>query len=164
VDKGARAGDGFDVGAFKDELVLGGGGLLDLGLRANHVDDAHNLLAEEIADLDTLAIVDDGGVDGEMAVYKTHLESELLLHTSNHVVDVTGEGAEGGQVLGEPVPHVDNKLAVLLVNVGIDVQMLEFAFQDAMLAFDGGAARLEVDLNPLGDVNGDGVFDLPHFC
>ena len=48
-------------------LVLHLRGLLDLGV-ADHVDLAHDLLAEEVADLAALPVVDDGEVDGEMGV------------------------------------------------------------------------------------------------
>ena len=81
--------------------------------------------------------VNDGGVDGKMAVYQTHFELELLTDTANHIVDVRREGTQSGQVLGKTVPHVNHKLVVLFVNVGVDVQMLEFALQSTMLALDG---------------------------
>ena len=111
VDEGARAADVLDGDTGEDELVLGGVGLLDDGVAA-HVHDASDLLTEEITDLDALSAINDVGVDGEMAVHQAHLELEGLSDSDDHVVDVGGEGAEGGQVLGEAVPHVDlfNKL------------------------------------------------------
>ena len=118
VDEGASAADGLDVGAFDDELVLGGVGLLDLGV-TDGVDDADDFLAEVVADLDALTAINDVGVDGEMAVNQAHLEAELLSDANDHVVDVGGEGAEGGQVLGEAVPHVHGHLLLVLAQAGI---------------------------------------------
>ena len=55
-------------GKRRAHLVLHVRGLLDLGGLADHVDLAHDLLAEEVADLAALPVVDDGEVDGEMGV------------------------------------------------------------------------------------------------
>jgi len=51
-----------------------------------HVDDAHALLAQEVADLDLRALVLDVGVDREMRVHEPHLVLEADCYALNQVL------------------------------------------------------------------------------
>merc|ERR1712070_894073 len=70
VDQRGGATDELDVGAVDHDLVL------RIRLRhfavTEHVDLAHDLLPEEVADLARLASVLDRHVDGEMGVSEAH--------------------------------------------------------------------------------------------
>eukprot|EP00959_Pyramimonas_sp_CCMP1952_P183297 3832132-Pyramimonas_sp.AAC.1 len=106
VNESASAGNGLDVVALQDKLVLHIIGALDLGV-LKHVDVANPLLPKEVADLQVLAAVGDGGVDGEMGVHETHRVTETLGDAGHHVAHVGQYGANASKSLGLAKPHLD---------------------------------------------------------
>lgn len=69
---------------------------------------------EEVADLNTLGVLGDDDVDGEMGVYKTHLVREAVTDTLDHVLDGRADRAEAGDVLASSVPDDEVDLRHLL--------------------------------------------------
>jgi len=51
-----------------------------------HLRDAYTLLAEEVADLNALALLDDVDVNGEMGVHQPHLVLKALVHKVTQAV------------------------------------------------------------------------------
>lgn len=127
-------------------LVLAG---LDLHTRA-HDDLAHNLLADEVSDLDlveaSLRVLADVDVDGEMGVDVAHLVLEALGDADDHVVDQGADGAERSDILACAVVQLD--VDETLLGVGeVDGQMGEVFDELAAGALDGYEARLDDDLD-----------------
>jgi hypothetical protein len=93
-----------------------------------HDDLAHDLLADEVADLDLvqarLRVLLHVDVDGEMGVDVAHLVLEALGHADDHVVDQRADGAEGGDVLARAVVELDVDDVLLWVRE-VDGQMAE---------------------------------------
>ena len=69
-------GDILEGVSSDGDLILGGS-TVD-GDTVGHVDTAHNLLTDEVTDLNGLLGVGDGRIDGEMGVYQLHLVLESL--------------------------------------------------------------------------------------
>ena len=76
-----------------------------------HDDLAHNLLAQEIADLyfkqAGLLVLVDAHVDGEMCVYVSHLVLVATGYTDNQVVDQRADGTERGDAFARAVVEFD---------------------------------------------------------
>ena len=70
-------------GYLDDQLVLDGG-LLN-GDAVEHLDSAEHLLAQEVADVNGLAALNDGSVDGEVSIHCLHLVQETLQPTRQPV-------------------------------------------------------------------------------
>lgn len=120
---------------------------LDTGL---HDDLAHNLLADEVADLDLvearLGVLVDVDVDGEMGVHVAHLVLEALGHADDHVVDERAHRAQRGDVLARAMVQLDVDEALLGVGE-VDGEMAEVLEELAAGALDGHEARLDDDLD-----------------
>jgi hypothetical protein len=149
LELGGDEGDLHNVVALELELVL------DI-TRSNELDGSrggdleHVLLAEEVADLDSLAVKVD--VDGVVVVHEAHLVLETPLDTRDRVGHVTGAGADAGELLAAAEPHVKGDLVAILGDV--DGKVLEVTHEGAAGASDGDNAGLDGDLNALRDGNG----------
>ena len=110
LDVGSALGDVLQGVAGQDKLVLLALGNLDIDALL-HCHPAHNLLADEVADLDleqtSLAILVHVDVDGEMGVDVAHLVLEALGHADDEVVDDGADGAEGGDALAVAMVDLD---------------------------------------------------------
>jgi hypothetical protein len=85
----------LDVVAGEDELVLDRAAALARHAR-QHADHAHNLLAQEVADLHARALVLNVDVDGEVGIHEAHLVLVALGHTGDHVLMGAGAGGATG--------------------------------------------------------------------
>lgn len=83
-----------------------------------HGNVADNLLAEEVTDLNRVGLVVDDDVDGEMGVDETHLVSETVLNTLDHVLDLGSDRAQASNVLAASVPDNQADLLDLVGRVG----------------------------------------------
>lgn len=117
----------LDRVAGQNELILLGLGDLDVDTLLHH-DPAHNLLADEVADLDLVqtrvGLLVQVDVDGEMGVDVAHLVLEALGHADDQVVDDSADGAEGGDILAVAVVDL-NRDGVLLGLAEDDCQVAE---------------------------------------
>jgi len=66
------------------------------------------LTSEEVFDFELLLILGDDNIDGEMCMYESHLVSEALGDTDEHVVDQGFDGGDGTSLLITTVPHLDS--------------------------------------------------------
>lgn len=111
---------------------------------------AHNLLADEVSDLDLvqagLGVLVDVDVDGEMGVDVAHLVLEALGDADDHVVDQGADGAESSDILAGAVVELDVDEALLGVGE-VDGEMAEVLDELAAGALDGHEARLDDDLD-----------------
>lgn len=125
-----------------DLVLLGGAVHLHI---AKHLDLADNLLTEEVADLEALALVGRVDVDGEMSVDELHLELVALGDSDDHVLDVGHDGANAGSVLGEAEP--DLHLHLVLSGAASDVasEVLERLHKAAAGTLHGNNAGLHAD-------------------
>merc|ERR1719158_1350294 len=87
ANQSRRAGGELEVGALHNKLVLDRVALGDCD-PLEHVHRAHELLAQEVAELQSLPTVGDRRVDREVRVDEAHVVLELLLHAVEEVVDV----------------------------------------------------------------------------
>lgn len=94
------------------------GGRLADGNTLKHGDVTNNLLSEEVADLDSILLLVDDDVDGEMGVNKTHLVLEAVGDALDEVLDARADGAEASDVLASSVPDDEADLPLLLDRVG----------------------------------------------
>ena len=115
-----------------------------------HLDVENNLLAQEIANLDSVTLTVDNHVNGEMGIHVAHLVLEALGNTGDHVVDDRADGADGGNVLASTVVDDEAKL-VLTIELDLNVQVTEVLVKLTTGALDVDNARLDVDSNTLRD-------------
>lgn len=78
------------------------------------------LLAEEVTDVDVLAVWGDDNVDREMSVHKSHFVLEAKGDASHHVLDVGADGAHNGQFLVSQILHKRRKSAHVFFSVDAD--------------------------------------------
>lgn len=157
VDHSSGLGDLLDVVTGEDDLILDLGGAVDLDA-GEHLDDTLELLTKEVVDVDLLLVLRDEAVDGEMRIDETHLVLVAVGDASDHVLDVSGDGADGGDGLAGSEPHLKVDLFVLGADkVHVDVaDVLEAADEGATGAGDLDLTGADLD----GDVLGDGdLFD-----
>ena len=115
-----------------------------------HLNAESDFLTQEVTDLNFLAVVVNNNVDGKMGIYVTHLVLETLGDTSDHVVDDGANSADASNVLAVAV--VDNKLELLLtIELDLHVKMTEVLGELAAGTLNGHNARLDGDINVLGD-------------
>ena len=87
ADLGARLRKGSNINTVEDEFVLDILGLEDSAARSE-LDEMRLSTSEEVLDLKRLLILSNDSGNGEMCIYESHLVSETLSDTDNHVVDV----------------------------------------------------------------------------
>jgi hypothetical protein len=115
-----------------------------------HLDAEGNLLAQEVTDLNFLTIIVNNNVNGKMGIYVTHLVFETLGDTSDHVVHNGANSTDAGNVLAVTV--VDNELELVLTGeLDLHVKMTQVLGELTAGSLDGNNARLDVDLNTLGN-------------
>ncbi len=147
VDHGGALADEVDVGALDDELVLDIGGAVadDVAL---HLDAAHALLAEEVADLDRLLVVGAGDVDGEVSVHEAQLVAEADGHARDQVLDGRAHRVDLRDVLARAVPHVHFQPVLALrrlLRLDVDLRVAQVARQRAARPRHRHFARLDGD-------------------
>ncbi len=103
---GASSGDLDNVICFKFNLVLdvSGTGVLNFSRELNTT---NAFFTKEITDLNSVALVVVVDVDGKVRVHETHLVTESLGDTSDHVLDVRAHGADACQLFTGSPPQVD---------------------------------------------------------
>jgi hypothetical protein len=124
---GSALRDVLQVVAEQDNLVLLVLGDLDVDA-LGHLHPAHNLLANEVADLDLeqarLGVLVDVDVDGEMGVDVAHLVLEALGDADDQVVDDGADSTEGSDIFAVAVVDLNRDL-VLLGLTEVDSQVTE---------------------------------------
>ena len=163
ADEGCGPRSEVDVHAREDKLVLRLGALLD-DHAGQHVHSAHDLLTQEVAQLDRLAAIGDVGVDGEMRVDETHLVDKLLLNTIEEVADVAADTAELGKMLGLRKVHLRADLLAAVDHLKLHGCVPEVALQGAMLAGDLHNLGLDADLEALGHLDRLRLLEGLHRC
>lgn len=154
VDGGRGAGSQVDVGSLNDDLILGHLGLANAGVITEHIDGANDLLTQEVTDLDTLAAVNDGNVNGEMGIDQTHAVTITLGGTGDHVVDVGADGTEARNLLGETIVQGNLDLLAIVDLVDGDRQVTEVTLEGVTVGtLNGDTTRVNLDRDPLGDVD-----------
>lgn len=112
VEVSSTQRDEVDIVTLDQDLVLLCGVLTDSDT-LSHVDPAHPLLAEEVPDLETGAVLLDDHVDGEMGVDGSALVLEAEGNTLDHVVNDRLGGSQASQVLASSVPDDELDLVTL---------------------------------------------------
>jgi hypothetical protein len=87
ADLGARLRKSSNIDTIEDEFVLDVLGLEDSAARGE-LDEMRFSTSEEVLDLKRLLILSNDSGNGEMCIYESHLVSETLSDTNDHVVDV----------------------------------------------------------------------------
>lgn len=98
--------------------------------------------------VDTLGVLVQVDVDGEMGIDVSHLVLEALGDADNQVVHDGSDGTEGGDVLADTVVDVDGDGAGLGLGEG-DGDVGEILDQLAAGTLNGDLSRLDVDLDCL---------------
>lgn len=142
-------GDSLKVVTSDDQLILLGLGSLAVDT-LTHLDVEDDLLTQEVADFDGVALVVNDHVDRKVSIYVAHLVLEALGDTSDHVVDDGANGADSSNVLADAM--VDNELElVLALELNFNVQVAKVLGQFAAGTLDGDNTGLDVNSNTLGD-------------
>lgn len=141
-------GDSLERVAEQNQLILLCLGDLDIdsGL---HDDFANELLADEVTDLDlvdTVGVLVQVDVDGEMGVDVSHLVLEALGNTDDQVVDEGADGSESGNGLADAMVDVDGDDVLLWRGEG-DGDVREVLDQLAPRALNSDLSCLDLDLD-----------------
>lgn len=154
VDVGAGLGDVLHVVAAQHQLVLDAGRAHNLDAR-EHIDNAHALLAQEVADLDHGTVLLNVGVDGKVGVDQAHLVLEAFGDASDHVLDVGDAGADRRQrlLLAEVAIDLEHLLAILLGQEHVQAEVLEVLRQDAAGALDAHGPAIKTTRNAISVYN-----------
>jgi len=149
--------DILDVGALKDQFIL-------LRLRLvysytlQHLHVSYNLLAQEITDFQSRAIVLDDTVDREMGIHCPHFVLEALRNTLDHIRDETPDRPQAGNVLPATLPDGESNFGRVIgfhqPNVHVDVS--DILDEGTSWPLDGDDTGL--------DGNVDTLRDLEFFC
>lgn len=102
----SRLGNIFDRDAGKNKFVLLVGRDFEIDTRSD-VDFTDELFTQEISDFDSLAIVDNVNVDGEMGIDVSHLVLVTLGDTSDHVGNKGLDSSKSSNVLSVTVVDSD---------------------------------------------------------
>jgi len=123
----------FDVVTLDGDLVFLA--RLDAFHAIEHGDATNVLLAQEITDLHSLAVVLDGDIDGEMGVNALHLVTITVGDALHHVFDVANDSSHGGDVLtaAEPFLHLDSFLSE---HFDVQLGMFEGFLKQSALSLD----------------------------
>jgi len=148
ANAGARLGEEADVSAVEDELILN---LLvgEDGAAVVELDKVGLLTAEEVLDLDGLAVLRNKSSDGEMRMHKSHLVSEALSNTNDHVVDVGLDGGDGTSLSVGTVPHLDADVLALILS-SLHVHDLDVKGDVREVLEVGASGARNGDLSSLG--------------
>lgn len=147
LDHGSRLGNVFDGRSAEDDFVLLVGGLD--GDIPGHFNATNALLTHIITDFNGLLVIDDGNVNGEMAVSRAHLELEALGDTLDHILDVGADGTNTGEILALTEPNGNADFTGLLGHFDSDV--FEVALEGSTGTGDLDAAGSDFNLDVLGD-------------
>lgn len=109
----------------------------------HHVTD--DLLAKEVADLDAGSTILAGNVDGEVSVHHAHLVLEALGHANDHVLDVGGDGADGGEGLAVAEPELGAHEAAVLEHLEVKAGVAQIALELTAGTGNGGDTVLDDD-------------------
>mmetsp|Transcript_54163 Transcript_54163/g.118116 ORF Transcript_54163/g.118116 Transcript_54163/m.118116 type:complete len:207 (-) Transcript_54163:28-648(-) len=162
LDQGASPADRINVVTAEDDLVLHVCAPLHRHV-GEGIDNAHDLLAEEVSDLHALILVGDSHVDGEVGVHETHLILEALGDADDRVGDVRVASADRGVGLARREPPLDDDLTLGVVGErDVDGHVLERAHNCAAGALDGDLASLEGERHTLRDLQSQALQDGLH--
>jgi len=163
LDRRGGLGDVLDVVALKDKLVLLRLGLAD-GNAVKHVDVPHELLAQEVSDLDLAAVVLNDAVDREMRIDRAHLVAEALGNTSNHVRDQALNRPQARNMLTPSLPHRERDLIILALDeLDVHVHMSDIFRELSARALDADQPRLDLQSDALRDSKLLSGKDVAHF-
>lgn len=158
LDHGSGLGDVFEGGAAEDDFVFLVGGFD--GDIPDHSDATNTLFTHVVTDFDAFLVIDDGDVDGEMAVGSAHLELESLGDTLDHVRDVGADGTDASQIFAFSEPNGNANFTGLLGHFDSDV--FEVAFQSATGSSDLDTASSDFNFDVLGDSDKISLINLLH--
>lgn len=143
-------GDGLEGVAGQDQLILLSLGDLDVNTGL-HDDSTDELLADEVPDLnlvDTVRVLVQVDVDGEMGVDVSHLVLEAFRDTDDQVVDEGADCSEGGDGLADTMVDVNGD-DVLLGRRKADGDVGQVLDQLAPGSLDSDLSGLDLDLDCL---------------
>jgi hypothetical protein len=150
MDLTAREGDIVQIVSFDDEFILHFflSGDLDAG---EHLDLSDDLFTQEVLDFEACIVVGDEGVDGEMGIGESHLESVTSSDTGDHVSDLRADGGNASLLLSLGQPELESNFSNTL--------LLVFNLRDGERSVlessgDGSSGTLDVDFSGL-EINFD---------
>jgi len=153
MDLTAGEGDSVKIISFDDEFILKFflSGDLDTFGDGDLSDD---LFTQEVSDFEGSSVVGDQRVNGEMGICESHLVSETLSNTVDHVLDVGSDGGDTGLLLSLGHPDLESELAVALTVTLRDGErnVLESLGDGTSLSLNSDASGLEADFDSFGDL------------
>ena len=78
---------------------------------------AHSLLPQEVTNFHFLSLLINRDVDGEVSVHEAHLIAEAMSYTRNHVLNMTADGTDDGDVLVRTKPEIHKDLITFFVDI-----------------------------------------------
>jgi len=148
LDLGGGLGDQLEVVALDGDLVLLARlNALDARGHGNATD---VLFAQEITNLDSLAIILNSNVDGEMGVDGLHLVTVSVGNALHHVLDMTDDGSHRGDVLAASKPFLCLN-SLLSQHLDVELGVLKGLAENSALALDGDDAVVDGRSDPLRD-------------
>lgn len=158
LNHGSGLGDVFEGVTTENDFVLLIGGF-DSDV-TDHFNATNTLFTHVVTDFNAFLVIDDGDVDGEMAVSRAHLELEALGDTLDHVGDVRADGTNAGQLLTFTEPDSNTDFTRLLGH--FDGNVLEVTFQGATGSSDLDTTGSDFNFDVLGDSDKISLIDLLH--
>ena len=153
MDLTAGEGDVVQIVSFNDEFIFHffSSGDLNTG---KHVDLSDDLFTQEVLDFEGCIVVGDEGVDGEMGIGESHLESVTFSDTVDHVSDLRSDGGNAGLLLSLGHPELElqlsNTLFVFSLGNG-ERNVLERSSDGSSGTLNGDFSGLEINIDSSGD-------------
>ena len=127
----------------------------------------HLLLAEEISDLDGLAVVANASVDRKMSVHESHFVSVSLGDAGDQILNVAEGGADGGGGFTRTKPRINLELpftAIVGNKLEVQVQMVEVSHEFSTRALNLDNLSVNLDAHAVGNIHGLRRQDRLHFA
>ena len=104
--------------------------------------------------MDDLTSIGNVTLDGEMGIGESHLESESISDSFDHVLDMRSDGVDTCFLLSLSQPHLDTDLVVVVFGTNhVESTVFEGSLQDAQRTFHAYVSTLEIDVHVLRDVD-----------
>jgi hypothetical protein len=104
--------------------------------------------------MDDLTSIGNVTLDGEMGIGESHLESESISDSFDHVLDMRSDGVDTCFLLSLSQPHLDTDLVVVVFGTDhVEATVFEGSLENAQRTFHAYVSALEIDVYVFRDID-----------